>query len=51
MENIGKMYLKVGWSQEAKDTLQRVLRIKERHYGPDHFQLAITEDQGLHTTD
>ena len=25
-----------------KEVLERVLRIQERHHGPDHFQVAVT---------
>ena len=27
---------------EKRDLLERALRIKERHYGPDHFQVTST---------
>eukprot|EP00971_Amphidinium_carterae_P297067 5901590-Amphidinium_carterae.1 len=38
--NLGNAYGKLGDASKMRDYLERALRIKETHYGPDHPEVA-----------
>jgi len=40
--NVGLIYFLVGNARAAKEPLERALAIKERHYGPEHVEVAKT---------
>ena len=38
--NLGIAFLDLGDFEKAKDVLERVVKMKERHYGQEHFVVA-----------
>eukprot|EP00971_Amphidinium_carterae_P270164 5360104-Amphidinium_carterae.1 len=42
MTNLGNAYGSLGNALKQREYLERALRIKESHYGPEHPEVAIT---------
>eukprot|EP00971_Amphidinium_carterae_P115375 2284955-Amphidinium_carterae.1 len=42
LTNLGNAYGSLGDAFKKRDFLERALRIKESHYGPEHPDVAIT---------
>eukprot|EP00971_Amphidinium_carterae_P255368 5069732-Amphidinium_carterae.1 len=48
LASLGNAYGALGNATKQRDYLERALRIKESHYGPEHPEVAITlESLGL----
>jgi hypothetical protein len=39
---LGNVYGSLGQPDKQRELLERALRIKEVHFGPDHYAVAIT---------
>ena len=42
MSNLGNAYGDLGDHKKQKDFLERALKIEEKHFGEDHFEVAKT---------
>ena len=42
LANLGAAYQELGQHEKAKDVLERALKIKEQHYGQEHFKVVKT---------